>query len=89
MLSLDNHSMAFTSTQTPDGGVEIDGSPLGLLGCGAHGSVYVGRDLKTGETVAVKVSSVAAAAKSSFKEITVLAARLPAHPHVVQLRSAQ
>lgn len=59
-----------------------------LLGCGAHGIVRLGRVLETGELVAVKVSPLATSGKSSLKELTVLT-MLPAHAHVVGVRSAQ
>ncbi|KAG8464278.1 hypothetical protein KFE25_003341 [Diacronema lutheri] len=76
------------ASHTPDGKVELDMGISGLLGCGAHGIVRVGRVLATGERVAVKVSPIAKSAKSALKELTVLT-MLPSHDHVVKIESAQ
>jgi len=86
-LSLDLEALP-VATHTPDGKVQLDQTQLGLLGCGAHGVVRLGRVLETGANVAVKVSPTSHALHSSLKELTVLSVLTP-HPHVVRVHSAQ
>mmetsp|Transcript_24604 Transcript_24604/g.66905 ORF Transcript_24604/g.66905 Transcript_24604/m.66905 type:complete len:560 (+) Transcript_24604:71-1750(+) len=75
------------ASRTPDGRVEIDHTPLGLLGCGAHGLVRLGRVVETGVQVAVKVSLTSQSQQASLKELTALSV-LPPNPHVVHVHSA-
>lgn len=71
---------------TPDGRFEFDLTPAGMLGSGAHGVVRVARDVKTGETVAIKVMTTSML-EGLAKEL--IAQGKLNHPHIVQLIATQ